>query len=301
MIGLVRIRRVSRVETLFAVWSLVVVLGVGCGEQPEPTRVTRSLIDTPAAADVLVGAARLDPPSSLAGNRLLTGWTRTRVSGRTAWLPDPVGATIEFVNIGDHPRRLEITTENPGLESEITISLSGRDLGTWSLEPKTVIPLPDDLPLGRVPLRLVFGSPVVVKHLSVRPARSKGSVDFIGDTISQRPSSVVEIVGLIGSDARLKGRFEPPVEAAGNQRFEIVVDAGSAHGPEVVHRWRKRGSSSTVSNIDVPLPSGLVAIRLVARGRGAPASWEGLRIVEDASSPGSGAAHPPKPPRLVVL
>jgi arylsulfatase A-like enzyme len=149
-------------------------------------------------------------------------------------------------------------------------------------------------------VRLVFHPPVAVEAPVIRPVMHRGRVEVVGDTITQTPWSVVEIVRLVGPHARLVGALVPPEEAAENQRLEVVVDGGPPGGAKRAFRWRWNDVTSAVIEVDLPLPEGRVAIRLVARGRGGPATWRRLSIVENVD-PIPATTQTPAPPRLAVL
>lgn len=279
---------------------LAVIFACGGEKSPELVLTHRPLLDSPLAAEVLVEAARLDPPPSQSGSRLLTGWTSERVGGRIRWKPDPEGAGIEIVNIGNRPRRLEFGDSEQQRDSIVEVTLGDRVLGRFELGAESGITLPEDLPVGRVPLELRFDPPVAVKPPVIRPVAPGGMVEISGDTITQPPWSVVEIVRRVGPGSRLMGSFVPPDEPERNQRFEIVIDGGSPNGEETGPRWRWNASATPDAEIDLPLPEGLARIQLRALGRGGAGVWRGLSIADVADS-APARVNPPKPPQLVVL
>lgn len=290
----------SRLKPVLGAVLGVVIFACGVDEPPEIHVVSRPLLDSPAAADVLVEATRLAPPPSQAGNRLLTGWTRERLGGRNRWLPDPEGAGVEIVNIGNRPRRLEFGLGNAVMDSIVELRIGGRHLGSFELGAGTGINLPEGLPVGRVPIELRFDPPVAVSPPVVRPVAPGGTVEITGGTIAQSPWSVVEIIRRTGSGARLTGSFSPPIEPGMNQRFEIAIDSGSADHGETSSRWRWNAFNPSDTEIDLGLPDGLTAIQLRALGQGSAGVWRGLSIVEE-NPPDPVVFDPPNPPRLVVL
>jgi arylsulfatase A-like enzyme len=171
----------------------------------------------------------------------------------------------------------------------------------------TTIPLPADLPLGRVALTLEFSvaAGITIEEIAVAPCLSPGEVDIGSGEIEQSGWSVVEVVRTVQPGARLVVGFEPPSAAEPKQRFSITVDRG--HGDlREVFSWRvgDRPDSATSIPIEAALggESGFARIRLIGEGRGGPARWVDPRIIEDQApaAPRSSASFDP-PPRLVVL
>ena len=139
------------------------------------------------------------------------------------WRPEAQGALLEFVQIGNRERNLLIRSAEPGRRATVVVRSGGRDLGEHEINPEAVIPLPTDLPLGRVSIQLHIHPPIAVEIPAIKPVRRAGSVDVTTEAISQSPWSVAEIVRRVGHGARLEGTLEPPVSAGNDQRFEVIA------------------------------------------------------------------------------
>ena len=278
----------------------------GCGTNEE---TIRPLLDSDHASDVLVEHHVLSDPHSVDRNRLLRGWRILRHPGGPRWTPSGSESVVEFVNVKNRPRSLEIraSMDDPNTKARVRVRWENRELGEFEVTEGVTIPLPVDLPVGRIALTLEFSPSdgIAVERISINPCVAPGDVRISPDGIEQSGWSVVEVVRRVQLGARMVVSFQPPSEAESRQRFSIIVDRGRGD-PREVFSWRPgEGSNSTSrQSIDAPLSddSGLVRIRLIGEGRGRPARWIEPRIVErqDFSAPVDFPTIGP-PPRLVVV
>jgi arylsulfatase len=308
-------------KRIFPVRALPVVLllagaASGC-TGGEAASDVRPLLDGLHAPDVLTEQREVALPPSLGGNRFLTGWW--------PWLPDgrdgalvlsaiAPKARIEIVNLGPGRRTLVLDLL-PGVGSErrsVRVEAAGRDLGSFPLTDPLEVPLPEDLPLGRVPIDLAFdrGGSRGVLAAALRPARPAGEVRLQGGDIEQEGDSLVDLVHRVPAGATLKGSFAAPAEPRAGQRFELTVEREDG---TVIGRFAWSGKPGGLlrggERIALPLgDAGLVRVRLQASGRGPSGRWEGLAIVPGPASPvpvpaepAGPAGTPPAPPRLVIV
>ena len=278
----------------------------GCGGKEE---TTRPLLDSLHAADVLVEQHVLTDPHSVDQNRLVRGWRLLRQSGGPRWAPSGSESVVEFVNVRNRPRSLEIraAVDDTSTQTRVRARWEGRDLGEFEFTERTSIPLPADLPLGRIAIALEFTDTagIAIERISIAPCLVPGEILIGSDGIEQGGGSILEIVRRVQPGARMLVEFEAPAGAQSDQRFSITVDRG--HGdPREVFSWRTGESSNSAPARSVQAPlgdeSGLVRIRLIGEGGGRPARWTAPRIIEDRVPMSS--LNPPtisSPPRLVVL
>lgn len=290
--------------------------------------------------ELLVEARNLAPPPSLGGNRLLTGWRGWRTGlpardddpattdegaprgerrrgGTVVYAPFRPLARLEVVSLGAAPGRallLDLAEAAPHA-GRVHAVAAGRDLGDVALADPVRIALPDDLPLGRVPIDVGLPEGIAIRGAGLSSARPAGSARLDGDALVQTGDSLVEMfarvpartaTGTAAEDrqARLVGRFEPPADADVDARFEL-----SAQGPAAGDTARFVWTPPSRGGIDVslPLPDGAVRIRLLARGTRAAGTWRALHV-EDPEHPPARVPPPPRlaparpaPPSLVVV
>lgn len=279
-------------------------------------RELRPLLDGRHAPDVLVEEPRVSPPTSPRGNRFLTGW-------RPWLLESPAGARlvlapfgrarIEIVHLGQGPRTLalDLLLQEPvPVGRSVRVEAAGRSLGSFPLTSPLEIPLPGDLPPGRVEVDLFFepGARGVVAA-AIRPHRPAGKVETDGRDLVQEGDSLVDLVHRVPAGSTLVGAFRPPLTARAGQRFDLTVEREDGT-PIGRFAWapsfwtRLRGTQ----RIELPLgqTSGLLRVRLAASGSGPPARWQGLGLDTPREKP---AEEPVilalegklPPPRLVVV
>ncbi len=270
----------------------------------------RPLVDSLHTADVLVERHVLSDPLSIDQNRLPRGWRNLRQPGGPRWTPSGAESVIEFVNLKARPRTLEIraSVDDPGNRARVRVRSEDRDLGEFEVTEGATIPLPADLPVGRIALTLEFSSSdgITIERISLAPCVASGEARIDSDGIEQSGWSVVEVVRRVRPGARLVAGFAPPTDSTPEHRFSISVNR--AHGdPQEVFSWRggELSNSTGPETIDTPLGDkpGLVRIRLIAQGRGRVARWIEPRIIDDQGSPAPRRTPSVvgSPPRLVVL
>ena len=137
--------------------SLVLLALSGCGS-PAPERPVEPLLDDQHLPDLLTESRHLAPPPDFSGNRLVRGWFPWKHEETRVWVPASDGAVLEWVNLSGRARSLELETKALGevADLEVQVEIGDRPAITTRLEPSTLVPLPADLPRGRVPVRLVF-------------------------------------------------------------------------------------------------------------------------------------------------
>ncbi|MEM7480459.1 MAG: sulfatase [Acidobacteriota bacterium] len=282
--------------------------------EPDQDLTGRPLLDDLHQPDVLTEAQRLDQPPSLEGNRFLTGWWPWRDgAGQVRLNPNPDGARLEFVHLEEKRRRLVLDLLGVSPGGRVVVQAAGRDLGAFALRERLEIPLPEDLPRGRLPVDLRFedAPKVTVAGAGLRPSAPAGEVTLEEGALIQAGSSMVEMVRPNESFVALTGRFTPPSKPEAGQRFEIRVEDGSK---KLVDHWtwsaQKRFGKGGRFRLDLASPRPWLRIRLRATGEGPPGRWEHLRLVEDsgladdaeeATAPGMPEPVAPRRPRLVVL
>ena len=285
----------------------LITLLCGCEARVE---TTGSLIDSRHAADVLVERHVLSDPHSVDRNRLLRGWRRfIRQPGGHRWAPTGAESVVEFVNVRKRPRSLEIqaAVNDPSTEAHVRVRWKDRDLGLFEVTDRTTIPLPADLPVGRIAIALEFSPSdgIAIERISVSPCLAPGEVIVNAEEIEQSGWSVVEVVRKVQPGARMVVGFEPPDATKSRQRFAIAVDRG--HGkPLDVFSWRSGGApgADPPASIEVPLGDdpGPLRFRFIGEGEGPAGRWIEPRIIENRAS----AVPKPSPtiddpPRLVLL
>lgn len=281
----------------------------GCSRSGDEVRL---LLDGRHAPDVLLEQREVAVPPSLGGNRFLTGWWPWLEEGKRLVLT-PYAPTVrmEMVSLGPGRRSLvlDLLEEGASKGREVRVKAAGRELGAFPLTDPVEIPLPSDLPVGRVPLELSFdrGTRGVLAG-ALRPSRPEGQVRMHGADLVQSGESLVDLVHRVSGGETLVGAFHPPLLARDGQRFDLTVERED--GAEVARfSWgpslgsRLRGSR----RISLPLREvqGFVRVRLRATGEGPVGRWARLGLAG-----GKGDSEPPvvaeppataAPPRLVVV
>jgi arylsulfatase A-like enzyme len=281
---------------------------------PEPPVGGAALFTPELLPDALVEGNAIALPPALGGNRFLSGWRPAARDGRPALRPAGGRGRIEWVQLVARPRTLaldlDLGSAGPAGRS-VGIRAAGRDLGTVPLASPLRIPLPDDLPLGRVVLDLLLEdapglAPPVISAARLRPAAPAGDLRWDGGEIVQSATSLLDYVRPVPGGAVLAGVIELPARGGGSQSFrlEVTGPGGEEIGAAAFTpgRWSRRPGRRP---IELPLGEepGLRRFRFVATGEpGPPARWRDLRIVAGGGPP----APPPartaaEPPRRVIL
>jgi len=277
----------------------------GCAQR----ETVRPLVDSFHAADVLVERNVVSDPHSVDRNRLLRGWRYLRQTGGLRLVPIGSESVVEFVNVQNRPRNLEIQTavDDPSTQTRVRIRWKDRELGEFEVTEGATIPLPADLPIGRIALTLEFSPPdgIAIERISIAPCVAPGEVRISSDGIEQSGWSVVEVVRRVQPGARMVVGFEPPPKTESRQRFSIMVDRERGD-PREVFSWRTGEESELAGSemVEAALgdEAGFVRIRLIGEGRGRPARWIEPRVIERQApmAPADSLSIGP-PPRLVVL
>ena len=230
--------------------------------------------------------------------------------------PSAPEARLEIVNLDRRPRALilDLLEATPG---QVRVTAGGRAVGSFPLRDPLEVPLPADLPLGRVVIDLAFspGEHNVVAA-AVRPVLPEGQVLVRGKDLVQSGDSLVDVVRPAIPGARLVGAFVPPEEPRPGQSFELTLERED--GTPIRHFawspsfWNRMHGSRTIA-LDLGDAEGLagsrlVRVRLLARGAGPAGRWAGLALAGGAGSQEAPPAASPMPvstektpPRLVIL
>jgi arylsulfatase A-like enzyme len=283
----------------------------GCGREPR----ARLLLDGDHAPDVLTEQRRLARPPSLGGNRFLNGWWPWLRDGQLVLSPPAPGARmrLEVVNLGGGPRRprrllLDLLEATPG--RTVRVLAAGRDLGSFPLTDPLAVPLPADLPLGRVPIDFEFGDTAHgVLAAGIQPILPAGRVALRKADVVQSGDSLVDFVRHVAGGEILEGTFVPPGSPRPGQSFELIVERDPDR-PDRRFVWSGKDGPRRIA-LPVGETPGLVRVRLLAHGTGPAGRWERLRLTGgpvDGREPEPTAVAetreiklPPKPPRLVIV
>jgi hypothetical protein len=271
----------------------------------------------PAAAapvDILVESARFAPPPSTAANRFDAGWQARRLGGREALLPVAGSGRLLAVNLGEEePRTLTLDVAREGLPEggRLNVRTGDRVLAQVTLHAAALplrVRLPEDLPVGQVPLDLVFGpaprdgQPGVPALLSagLAPALPAGDARVDGADVVMAGNCLVYLRCQLAGQEALVGTFVPPADARPGQRFELSVERPDGT-PIRRFGWRPsfwnrlRGART----FELPLRGarGPVRVRLISRASdagsagGQPGRWHALglsNVTGEILTPGQG-------------
>ena len=290
--------------------ALVLALFSGACGGRQPSGPLRLLVDGEHRPDVLTERRDVANPPALGGNRFLSGWWPWREEGTLILSPIVQGARMEIVNLeapGTGRRRtlvLDVLQAAP--DRKVRVKAAGRDLGAFPLTDPVEIPLPDELPVGRVLVELSFeeGSRGVVAA-AVRPVRPEGRVRVSGADLIQSGSSLVDLVQPVssGGGETLVGTFVPPADPEPDQRFDLTLERedGSpirrfSWAPSLWNRLRGTRDFALPLGEDV---QGFVRVRLQAHGKGPAGRWKSLAL--QGGAPPKPAPDRFPPPRLVIV
>ncbi len=288
----------------------LLALASGCDERPPEYPAVRPLFDALHAPDLQTEAGTLALPPSLSGNRFLSGWQTWREGERVFLAPSAAGGRIEIVRLVAEDRRLILDLKDGDpIGGSVRVRAGERDLGTFPWRDPLEIPIPADLPLGRLAIDLVpvpadseDGSapiPNLVPNLvnaAVRPIRPAGALSIEGHDLIQAGTSRVETVIRATEETDLLGTFVPPKDPRQGQRWQITLEREDGSNIRRFY-WsasfwnRLRGERG----FRLPLrgAKGLVRVRLDAWGDGPPGRWRDLAW---AGPPEIAAGHVPQTP-----
>lgn len=283
-----------------------------CSGRPAIDGELSPLVDERHVPDVLTESRALAPPPSLVGNRFIRGWRFLPPEEAIRIVPDPAGSRLEIVHLEARPRTLRLTLPHFPAGGELALRVAGRDSGRWPLAGTREIPLPADLPLGRVPLDLVFprGTRLALEGSGLREAHRPGGVEINDDgTLVQAPWSLVDLVREVAAQSVLHGVFVPPEDAGKSQEFGLALERQGGRTPRELFTWKAAEDGGRGRRFSLPLGSlgGLVRVRLAARGSGPPGRWQELAVETPRSAPAvsaaqaKGALQAPSAPRVIVV
>ncbi|MEP7013124.1 MAG: sulfatase-like hydrolase/transferase [Acidobacteriota bacterium] len=301
----------------------ILALAFGCDEQPLEYPAVRPLFDALHAPDLEAEAGAIALPPSLSGNRFLSGWQAWRDGERVVLSPTPGGGRIEIIRLVAEERRLVLDLrDGDPLDGSVRVRAGERELGTFPWRDPLEIPIPADLPLGRLAIDLVpvpagaanpRGAAQIpnVVNAAVRPIQPSGALKVEGRDLIQAGSSRVETVIRATGETDLLGTFVPPEKPRSGQRWQLTLEREDGSNIRRFY-WsasfwnRLRGERG----FRLPLrgAKGLVRVRLDAWGDGPPGRWRDLswagppEIAEGylAARPAADLV-PGAPPRLVVV
>jgi hypothetical protein len=298
----------------------VPLLGVrqGASRSAGSTGSAGSVSAAAAAIEVLVESDRCAPPPSVAGNRFDAGWQARKVGDREALVPAAGVARLLAVHLGEEePRTLTLDVARDGLpEGELgSVRTGERELARAALRAGALplrLRLPEDLPVGLVPLDLAFGSgpdrggpgapsarPGVpaLYGAGLAPALPAGEARVDGADVVMGGNCLVYLHSQLAGQEALVGTFVPPAAARPGQRFELSVERPDGT-PIRRFGWRPsfwnrlRGAR----RFELPLRGtrGPVRVRLISRAGdagGQPGRWQALGLVNvtgEILTPGQG-------------
>jgi arylsulfatase A-like enzyme len=267
------------------------------------TPVETPLLDGRHEPDILLEAPSLELPPSQEGNRFVRGWFPWKRQGASGLAPVGRPAVIELVQLEARARELVVrfSAFEPEAQRTVAVRVGGRDLGPLALANPLRIPLPADLPSGRVAVELDFGDDprVAVGGARVRPSRPNGEVRFEADKIVQEPWSAIDFARRLEGEASLLGRFRAPAGKGARYRLTVENEAGEAR---TLFEWPAGSEDSEGSESfegDLGSAGELVRVRLIAEGSGPAGRWEDLRI--RSLEPPAAEIRTPEAPQLVVV
>lgn len=276
---------------------LAAVLLAACGTPGE----RRPLLDERYTPDILTESRSLAAPPSMNGNRFVHGWRFMPPAKNIRILPQPAGARLEIPHLDVRSRTLRLTVPEFPEGGEVALKVAGRDVGTWPLANTVDIPLPGDMPVGRVALDLAFtpGTRLALDGAGILEARRAGDVELKNNSIVQAPWSMVDLVRDISSPSVLHGRFVPPDSPEDNQAFSLTLE--NADGPTgEAFRW-SRADGTKARRFKLSLNEGLVRLRLSAQGSGDAGRWEELELEMPAPVLPELEKATPASPQVVVV
>lgn len=155
--------------------------------------------DDPHVPEALTERSRIAFPPEEGANRVLRGWHPWRHGERIALGASQDGAWLQLVHLAPRERELVLDLVDAPARNgrgeerggRVRANAAGRDLGTFPFTDPLEIPLPADLPLGRILIELTpVGSPpppLDVLAIAVRPVLPAGSAEQEVDELPWSP------------------------------------------------------------------------------------------------------------------
>jgi hypothetical protein len=277
-----------------------------------------------AGIEVLTESAACALPPSAAGNRFDRGWERRDAGGRAALVPAAGTARLQLVNLGEevpHVLTLDLAPGTLPAGERVSVRTGEREVaqavapggGLAALR----VALPEDLPVGQLPLDLVFTAPSAAGGAGAGGSGIAGAAGgggaagaglaaaplpavfgagwspvlppgeahvTAGGEVVQGGNCLVYIACRLAGNEALVGTFEPPAAARPGQRFDLAIERPDGTPIRRFH-WvpsfwnRLRGAR----RFELPLrgAKGPARVRLIARAgdAGGPAArWRGLGL-----------------------
>lgn len=266
-----------------------------------------SLLDDSHTPDILTEARVLAFPPTTEGNRFLRGWRLRRGGGQPKLAAEPRNSPsrLELVHLGGRARELVLYGDFAELpaRAEVEVRAAGRDLGRLPLENPLKIPLPADLPRGRIPVdfRFPVEGDIQMRKAALTTAAPAGNVDIENGEIRQEGTSLIDLVRRLETPAVLRVRFTPPRRPGSDQRFTLLFETEGQEA-QTVFSWQPGWWSRLRGARDVEIPltaQGLVRFRLLAEGAGSAATWRPRLWFSE--TPEASIEEPPSPPPRLVL
>ncbi len=178
----------------------------------------------------------------------------------------------------------------------VRVLAAGRDLGAFPLTDPLEVPLPADLPLGRVPIDFEFDDVSRgVLAAGIQPILPAGTVALRKADVVQSGDSLVDFVRHVAGGETLEGAFDPPRSPRPGQSFELIVER-EPDRPGRRFVWSGKESPRQIS-LPVGDAPGLVRVRLLAHGTGPAGRWARLRLTGGrAGGPRSRSPRPSRKP-----
>jgi hypothetical protein len=296
---------------------LVTMVGVGLGRVGGGRRPAALLLgDGRGEPEVIVESPRFALPPSTDATRFDSGWQARQDGSRRLLVPVAGSGRLLAVNLGEEVERtltLDLAPEAPPEDELLSVRVGEREVARGNARAAALrleVRLPEDLPVGQVPLDLLFGArpggagkearrtaPPALVGASLQPVLPPGSARREGADLVQGGSCLVYLHCALLGDEALVGAFVPPDGARAGQRFELSVERLDGT-PIRRFRWlpsfwnRLRGAR----RFELPLrqAKGPVRLRLISRAGpagGPPGRWLGLGLASVAGeilTPGQG-------------
>jgi hypothetical protein len=215
--------------------ALVSIVVIGLGKVGSTRRPAQALVGAAAgvpAVEALVESPRLALPGATAANRFDSGWTVRRSEGGVAMMPLNGTGRLLVVHLGEETERLlELDLAAAGLRigDAVSVRTGERELARSVVRAAVLrLRLPADLPVGQVPLDVLFGAAA-----RRRAARSE---DGSGTGTDAGPDAGVAGGAKVASAAPMKGAEGGvgPVVVGGSVKPALAAGWARVEGADVV-------------------------------------------------------------------